>query len=120
MEKMKLKCVRCPLGCMLKVKVTENGIEVEGNRCPRGEEFAVQEVENPMRILTTSVKVSGGALPLVSVKTSKAVPKDKIEELMEHIKSLEVKAPVKIGDVLEKNLLGLGVDLVATRDCDEK
>ncbi len=116
----RLKCVRCPLGCILKVKVTKSGIEVEGNRCPRGEEFALQEIENPMRILTTSVKVLGGALPLVSVKTSGAVPKEKIKELMEYIKSLEVKAPVKIGDVIEKNILGLGVDLVATRDCDER
>ncbi len=116
----RIKCVRCPLGCMLKVKVTKDGIEVEGNRCPRGEEFALQEIENPMRILTTSVRVSGGVLPLVSVKTSGAVPRDKIKELMDHIKSLEVEAPVKIGDVIEKNVLNLGVDLVATRDCDEK
>ena len=116
----RLKCVRCPLGCILKVRVTEKGIEVEGNRCPRGEEFALQEMENPMRILTTSVKVSGGVLPLVSVRTSGAVPRDRIKDLMDHIRSLEVKAPIKIGDVLEENILGLGVDLVATRSCDER
>ena len=116
----RLKCIRCPLGCIVRVRVTKSGIEVEGNRCPRGEEFALQEIENPMRILTTSVKVSGGSLPLVSVKTSGAVPKDKIKELMEYIKSLEVKAPVRIGDVLEENVMNLGVDLVATRNCDEK
>jgi len=114
----KIKCVRCPLGCTLKIEITPSGIKVEGNRCPRGVEFAQQEIRDPMRILTTSVKVVGGKLPLVSVKTSSAVPRSKIAELMEHIKKIEVKAPVKIGDVIEENVLGLGVDLVATRDCD--
>ena len=114
----KLKCVRCPLGCTLRIVVKEDGIEVHGNKCPRGVEFASQEMEDPRRILTTSVKVEGGVLPLVSVKTSDAVPRSKIPQLMEHIKKMSVKAPVRIGDVLERDILGLGVDLLATRDCD--
>ncbi len=115
----RIKCIRCPLGCNLKIKVTENGIEVEGNKCPRGREFAEQEIKNPMRILCTSVKVIGGKLPLVSVKTSSPIPRSKIKEVMERIKKLSVKAPVRIGDIIEKNILGLGADLVATRDCEK-
>ena len=114
-----MKCVRCPLGCTLKIRITEEGIEVEGNKCPRGVEFANQEIRDPRRILTTSVKVIGGKLPLVSVKTSDAVPRSKIPDLMKRIKEISVKAPVKIGDVIEEDILGLGVDLVATRDCPE-
>ncbi len=116
----KIKCIRCPLGCTLKIKISEDGIEIEGNRCPRGVEFAMQELKDPMRILTTSVKVVGGKLPLVSVKTSGTVPRSKIHDLMGHIKKIKIRAPIKIGDVIEKNILGLGVDLVATRDCDER
>ncbi len=91
-------------------------IIVKGNLCPRGKEFAVEELKNPERILPTSVKVVGGDQPLVSVKTSKPIPKSRIFDVMEEIKKVEVRAPVEIGDVILKNVLNLGADVIATRE----
>ena len=97
------------------VKTNGDEIEVEKNLCPRGEEFAKEEIERPMRILPTSVRVIGGERELVSVKTSAPIPRDRIFDVMEIIKKTSVKAPVEIGQVIIENVLNLGVDVVATR-----
>ena len=112
-----LICVSCPIGCEVTVKM-ENGeiVDVSGNRCPRGEAYARQEAIHPMRVLPTSVRVIGGNLPLVSVKTDQPVPKRLIWEIMDYIRTLSVDAPVKIGQVLTENVLGTEANLVATRE----
>jgi len=112
-----LICVSCPIGCEVTVKM-ENGeiVDVSGNRCPRGEAYARQEAIDPMRVLPTSVRVIGGNLPLVSVKTDQPVPKRLIWEIMDYIRTLSVDAPVKIGQVLTENVLGTEANLVATRE----
>ncbi len=112
-----MTCIVCPIGCHLKVEVDENGkfISVTGNRCPRGAEYAKQEVTDPRRVLPTSVKVIGGELPLVSVRTEKPIPKKLIFEAMKVIKSIQVEAPVKRGQIILENLLNTGVNLIATR-----
>ncbi|WP_456398559.1 DUF1667 domain-containing protein [Mesoaciditoga sp.] len=112
-----MTCIVCPIGCHLKVKVDKDGkfLSVTGNRCPRGAEYAKQEVTNPRRVLPTSVKVKNGELPLVSVRTENAIPKRLIFEAMKVIKSIEVEAPVKRGQVIVENLLDTGVNLIATR-----
>lgn len=108
-------CIVCPLGCRLRVLLEEGGIaSVEGNRCSRGVVYAQNEVD-PKRTLITVVEVLGGDLPVVSVKTSKPIPKNLIPAAMRFLSKLVVKAPVKVGDVLVEDLLGLGVDVVATR-----
>ncbi|MEM2026922.1 MAG: DUF1667 domain-containing protein [Candidatus Bathyarchaeia archaeon] len=114
----RITCIICPLGCALKV-LLKNGevVSVEGNRCQRGVMYAKDEVK-PKRTLITVVKVYGGALPVVSVKISKPIPKDLIPEAMKAVSKVSVRAPVKIGDVIIKNLLGLGVDVIATRDVE--
>ena len=116
MEK-KLICVSCPIGCEITAEI-EDGVvtRVTGNRCPRGEAYAKQEAIDPMRVLPTSVRVIGGELPLVSVKTDHAVPKRLIDEIMNYIRTLSVQAPVKIGQVLAWNLPGTNAKLIATRD----
>ena len=116
--KKNLICVSCPLGCPIEVEI-ENGevISVTGNTCKRGDAYARTEITNPMRSLTTSVKVIGGVHPVVSVKSAGPVPKDKMFDCMKIINSASVNAPVKIGDVIIENILGLGVDIVAT-NCD--
>ena len=116
--KKSLICVSCPLGCPVEVEI-ENGevIAVTGNTCKRGDAYARAEVTNPVRSLTTSVKIENGLNPVVPVKSSGPVPKDKMFECMKEINSVTIKAPVKIGDVVIKNILGLGVDIVAT-NCD--
>ena len=116
--KKNLICVSCPLGCPIEVEI-ENGevVSVTGNTCKRGEAYARTEITNPVRSLTTSVKVENGIHPVVSVKSSGPVPKDKMFDCMKEINAVSIKAPVKIGDVVIENILGLGVDIVAT-NCD--
>lgn len=113
--KKNLICVSCPLGCPIEVEI-ENGevVSVTGNTCKRGDSYARTEITNPVRSLTTSVKVEGGMHPVVPVKSSAPVPKDKMFECMEAINAVTVKAPVKIGDVIIENICGLGVDIIAT------
>jgi len=89
---------------------------VTGNTCPKGIKYAEEEFVNPLRILPTTVKVIGGELPLVSVKTEKAISKRLLLKAMVEIAEIEVNAPVKIGQVIKSDLLGTGVSLVATRN----
>lgn len=113
-----LICVACPLGCPLQVTLDENGAvtDVTGNTCKRGFEYANTECTNPTRSLTTTVNVDGGKLPVVPVKSSSALPKGALFECMKVINSTCMKAPVKIGDVVVKDILNTGIDIVATNE----
>ena len=114
--KQKLVCISCPVGCELEVEVEAGRvISVAGNRCPRGEAYAREEVTDPKRVLPTSVKVMGGELPLVSVRTDRPIPKRLIPRAMEVIRGLAVPAPVGLGQVLVRDLVGTGANLIATR-----
>ncbi|MGI6706074.1 MAG: DUF1667 domain-containing protein [Clostridia bacterium] len=114
-------CITCPNGCLLDVEDNEQGeISVKGALCKKGEEYARNEILNPIRMLTSSVKVKDGRLPLVSVRTSKPIPKGKIQEAMEVVRDLEVSAPVHMNQVLVTNLLDLGVDLLATKEVEKR
>ncbi len=116
MTERELVCVSCPVGCQIKVRIEGGELtRLEGPRCPRGEAYARQEALEPRRVLATSVKVEEGDDPLVSVRTDRPVPKERLTELMEVIKRLTVAAPVKIGQTVVHDLLGTGADLVATR-----
>ncbi|MGB9614628.1 MAG: DUF1667 domain-containing protein [Fervidobacterium sp.] len=119
MKTEEMVCIMCPLGCRLIVTVQDNGeISVAGNKCPRGIEYAVQEITEPLRVLTTSILVINGEMPLVSVKTTKPVPRKSINEIMSILKTKTVQAPVKSGDVIIPNILGTGADIVATRNVE--
>lgn len=109
-----LICISCPKGCHL--KVDETNLTVSGNSCPKGAEYGVNEVTNPVRIVTSTVKVSGGDTPVVPVKTQRAIPKGLIMQCMEEINKVTIKAPIKIGDVVIKNVLETGVDIVAAKN----
>ncbi len=113
MKVYRFTCIVCPLGCSIEVEV-ENGEvrEVRGCTCPRGKEWAVQEVTSPKRIVMSVVLVEGGALPTVSVKTAEPVPKDEIPELMKFLAGLKLKAPVEIGQAVAE---WRGIKIVATR-----
>lgn len=117
METRELICINCPLGCALTVTL-ENGevTRVTGNTCPRGEAYARKECTNPTRIVTTTVRVEGGRLPVVSVKTASDIPKGKIADCVTALKDVKVKAPVHIGDVILENAAGTGVNIIATKD----
>ena len=117
MEQKKLTCICCPLGCQMTAEL-ENGkvLSVTGNTCKRGADYAKKEVTSPTRIVTSTVKVSGGNARTVSVKTKSDIPKDKIFEIMGMIRSTTVTAPVKIGDVVLDNVYGTQV--VVTKNID--
>ncbi len=110
-------CIACPIGCHMKVTLENNEvIKVEGNTCKRGEVYAKAECTNPTRILTTTMRVKGGKYPLVSVKSAEPLPKGKLFECMKVINSVELEAPMSIGDVAVENILDTGVNIVLTRD----
>jgi|YelNatPaOPRAMG01_1025707.scaffolds.fasta_scaffold13067_1 CxxC motif-containing protein len=120
MKTVEMTCIVCPIGCDLKVTLDDEGhfVSVKGNRCPKGELYARDEVTDPKRVLTSSVKVVGGKMSLVSVKTDRTIPKRLIRDTMSIIKSRKVKAPVKMGDVIVENILDTGSNVVATRTVD--
>lgn len=121
MEKRELICIGCPLGCMITVEM--DGAEVKsvtGNTCPRGKSYAEKEVTNPMRIVTSSVRVDGGEKVSVSVKTKSDIPKGKIFDVARALKDVVAEAPVKIGDVLVADVAGTGVEIVATSNVSAK
>ena len=110
-----LTCVACPLGCSVTVELNgDEIISVTGNTCKRGEAYAKTEITNPTRSLTSSVKVNGGILPVVPVKSDKPVPKTMLFDCMKVINSVTVDAPVKIGQVIIENILDTGANIVAT------
>ncbi len=117
MEERRLICIGCPMGCPL--VVTMDGgevVSVTGNTCKRGEIYGRKEVTNPTRIVTSTVRVSGGSIDMVSVKTKEDIPKGKIFDCVKALKNVEVEAPVHIGDVIMKDVAGTGVDVVATKN----
>lgn len=110
-----LICIGCPRGCRLKVD-EENDYAVSGYSCPIGLEYGRNELRNPSRTLTTTVRLTGGQHAMLPVKTSKPLSKGLLFEAMSILKRIEVKAPVKMGEIIVKDILGSGVDIVATRD----
>ena len=115
----KLTCIACPMGCPLSVEMDgDKVINVTGNTCPRGKVYGEKEVTNPTRIVTSTVKVSGGDSVMVSVKTKNDIPKGKIFDVVKALKDVESPAPVKIGDVVIADVAGTGVDIVATKNVD--
>lgn len=112
-------CINCPMGCRLTVDDTDRqNIKVTGNTCPRGVTYAVNEVTAPKRMVTGSVAVIGGVIPMVSVKTREAIPKVLIFKSLEQLKLIKLTAPVHIGDVVVENVCGCGVDFIATKNVE--
>lgn len=117
MGKRELICIGCPMGCPVTVEMNDTEIvSVTGNTCPRGDAYARKEVTNPTRIVTSTVKVEGGSVDMVSVKTKEDIPKDKIFDCVRALKGITVKAPIRIGDVILADVAGTGVDVVATKN----
>ena len=111
-------CVACPMGCGITVELNDNNevISVTGNTCPRGDKYARQECTHPERMLTSTVKVEGGRLPVVPVKSASPIPKEMLFDAMKEVNKVTLKAPVTFGDVAVKNILGTGIDIVVTNE----
>ena len=108
-----LICIVCPRGCHLKV---DEDLTVTGNFCPRGADYAKAELTHPTRVVTSTVRLTGGAYRRVPVKTSAPIPKERIPELMAASAAVEAAAPVHVGDILVPDILHTGADLVVTRE----
>lgn len=124
-ETLQFNCTTCPSECLLTVEVKRGAdgavaevYSVAGNSCPRGDKFAHQELTCPMRVLTTTVAVSGGDEALLPVRTAEAIPLALHAQAMDLIRSLVVDAPVRMGDVILPNLLDTDINLVASMDID--
>ena len=119
MKTIELTCIGCPLGCPLTVTIQDNNeISVVGNTCPKGATYAQKEVTNPTRIVTSTVRVSGGSCAMLNVKTASDVPKDKIFACVNALKEIVVPAPIRIGDVILENVADTGVAIIAARNVD--
>ncbi|SFB11084.1 DUF1667 domain-containing protein [Clostridium frigidicarnis] len=119
--KKEMTCIICPNGCELCVELEGKDIkEVSGALCKRGKAYVSQEITDPKRTIASLIKVNDGEEALVSVRTTKAIPKEKIFDVMKEIKNKEVNAPIKVDQVLIENILGLGSDIIATKVVDRK
>lgn len=109
------------MGCELTVKM-ENGTvaSVSGYTCRRGKIYAEKEVTHPVRVVTTTVRVLGGVLPVVPVKTRTDIPKELVFACVRELRDLTVEAPVQIGQTILKNAAGTGVEVAATRTVERK
>jgi len=114
-----LICSVWPKGCHLQVD-EDNGYAVTGNGCPRGAEYGKAELTNPTRVVTSTVRCTGGAYPRCPVKTDKPIPKGKMFEVMEELNRVELIAPVNVGQVVIENVCGTGVNVVSARTMKEQ
>lgn len=116
----KLTCIVCPGGCEIDVEFDGTGIQnITGAVCDRGRNYAASEITNPMRSVSSSVRLTGGMLPLASVRLTSPVPKNRMTDVMAEIRQITVDAPVSIGQVVVKNILGLESDLIITKNIDK-
>lgn len=109
-----LVCIVCPRGCTMTLEGEGKDVRVSGNSCKRGAEFAVSEMTEPKRTICTTVKTAFPDVPVLPVRVSKEIPKDRIFDVMAEINKVTVKKKVKRGDVIIKDVLGLGADIIAT------
>jgi len=112
----KLICITCPKGCTLEVHREGDTVVKVEQGCKRGHEYANRELVDPRRMVSSTVKISGGVHPLLPVYTSDVFPKPRIPELMSALRSLKIKAPVRMNEVVIKDALGTGINILASRD----
>ncbi|MDD6302106.1 MAG: DUF1667 domain-containing protein [Bacillales bacterium] len=108
-----LICIACPRGCHL--QVNEETFEVKGNTCPRGAVYGVNEIKNPVRVITSTVKIKGSDINRLPVKTDKAIAKGLMFDVIKLLDDVVVTSPVNIGDVILENILGTDVNIVACK-----
>jgi len=115
-EKKHFVCVVCPIGCEIDV-VHERSkiISMEGNKCEKSVEFVTQELIEPMRVFTTTVRIQGARWPVIPVRTDKAIPKRLFPRIMRQLRRITLQAPVNMLEVVVMDILRTGVDIIATR-----
>lgn len=116
-EKKHFTCVICPIGCEIDVELKDGDVvSTEGSKCAKGKEFVSQELEEPMRILTTTIRMKGAKWAMLPVRTDKPIPKRLLFSVIEDLASIELLAPVKMSDVIIRDIAGTDANIVATRN----
>ena len=111
-----ITCIMCPLGCNMRVQAEgKKVISVQGNKCKKGISHAEQEMFSPSRILTTTIRTENAETPLLPVRSNREIPKESLMECMRHISTYVINGPVRLGDAVIKDMLGLGADMIACR-----
>lgn len=121
MNQTTMTCILCPNGCELTVRWIEEEtgpevVEVTGNLCVKGKDYAVEEITAPKRTMTTTVRVKGGERPLVSVRTAHPIPKKSIRDCLDELRFIVIAAPVQIGETIVENVAGTDTVVLATRN----
>ena len=114
-NKHKLLCIVCPEGCEMEVQENGDDFIFSEGICRRGQDYARQEIVNPCRVLTTTVRLFEGKSAMLPVRTADSIPKNKIEEAMQQIASITVNAPVKLGQIICADIAGSGIPLVSSK-----
>jgi len=113
-------CIECPKSCNLSVDIEGKRIaNIRGAKCPKGIVYAASEIENPTRIFTATVLTEGLSLKLIPVRTSKPIPKRDLSRAIEEVRKVRLSNPVKAGDTIVDNFLGLRLSLMATREAEK-
>lgn len=115
----KLTCILCPRGCILKLEKIEKEVMVTGQGCKRGVMYALSEVQNPQRTLTTTIAVLEGNEQMCPLISSKPLPKAVLLDCMKQVYQLQVLAPISQGDIIVENVYG-DVHLLASKAIKRK
>lgn len=119
MKEQQVICIVCPRGCHIDVKEEDGEMTFKNQGCKRGPEYVKKELSNPTRMLTTTVEIEGAIVNRMPVVTSSDIPKNMIFECIKELAKVKIKAPVKVGEIICKDILGLGVDILATRTLEK-
>lgn len=119
MKRHAFTCISCPLSCSLEL-MEEGGeiLEVTGHECEVGRRYAEEEFRDPRRMVTTTVKARNGILPLLPVVSTRPIPKALVRKVVKALAEVEVEAPVEDGQVICRDILGTGADIIASRRLD--
>lgn len=115
MESKQLICILCPRGCHLDVSKNQDGVSVKGNFCKRGINYGITEMTNPVRKLTSTIRIKGAHINRLPIITDRAIPKSKVMEVMRAIEHITVQSPIHLGDIVIANVAGTEANIVATR-----
>ncbi len=118
MNKTNVICLQCPFACNMEVTLKESREiqEISNHICKKGAEYAEEEIKNPVRVLTTTVEVQSETFQLLPVQTSKPVSKEKLFDCMSELAKVKVQSPIGYNEVILENILGTGVDVIATME----
>lgn len=115
----KLTCIVCPKGCDICVEASIDGYEISGNKCTRGKEYALNEIKNPKRSITSTVKTVFKAIPRLPVRSDKDIDLQDIFPVMRELSKVEIIQPIHSGEIIMSNILNTGVNIIATSDIYE-